>query len=305
LGAVTGSSIVLNTAVAHWFKRKIGLALGFASSGIGMGGLLVPIIAWLINQFDWRMTMFILGIGNLLIIPAMALVIRHRPEQYGYLPDGVPPSPATEAKQKVKEVETASSSQELRRRASQALRSPTYLLLIAALSLEFLVLLAVVVHVVPYLSSVNLAESRGVWIATFLPILSIGGRLGFGWIGDKFIKKWVLAFTLVAQVIGLLAFLYAPALWSLITFVITFGVGYGGSIAVTPALIRDHFGPSVFGSLSGVSYAVTGLVGLAGPVFAGWVFDTRGSYDLVWISLATVMAIAIAPILCIKKKEAN
>jgi len=300
-GAGACGSLVLNTAVAQWFKRKVGIAMGLTTAGIGMGGLLVPVMAWLINQYQWRMAMVILGIGNLLIISALSLVIRRRPEQYGWLPDGAPHLPAPETP----EVGTVSSPPEPEFKASQALKSGTYLLLVLALSLEFTALMAVVLHVVPYLSSVKLTEAQGAWVATFLPILSIAGRLGFGWLSDKWTKKYLLAFTLGLQVIGLLAFTYAPSLWSLIAFIIAFGAGYGGSIALTPALTREYFGPNVFGSISGVTLAITGIVGQAGPVFAGWVFDTKGSYHLAWISLAVVMAIAIVPILAIKKKGAT
>ena len=53
---------VLTTAVANWFQRKVGLAIGIAVSGFGLSGLLVPIMIKLIEMYEWRMTMGILGL---------------------------------------------------------------------------------------------------------------------------------------------------------------------------------------------------------------------------------------------------
>ena len=43
---------VLMTAVANWFRRKIGLTSGIAVSGFGLGGLLVPIMVKLIEMYE-------------------------------------------------------------------------------------------------------------------------------------------------------------------------------------------------------------------------------------------------------------
>ncbi|MCL0034501.1 MFS transporter, partial [Dehalococcoidia bacterium] len=80
LGFSASANVVLTTAVAHWFHRRVSLAMGLLTTGFGMGGLLLPVVIWLINHYDWRTTLFILGIGTWIIIPLLALGIRHKPE---------------------------------------------------------------------------------------------------------------------------------------------------------------------------------------------------------------------------------
>jgi MFS family permease len=184
----------------------------------------------------------------------------------------------------------------------QAVKTKTFWVLALAVAVQFMGLNATVLHIVPYLSSVRLATAQAVWVATALPLLSVAGRLGFGWLGDNFTKKYVLVFTLSLQVIGLLAFTYAPSLWSLIVFVGAFGTGYGGSIAVSPALTREYFGRKSFGSIHGLITGVTTMAAMVGPVFTGWIFDARGSYHWAWLTFTIAYAIAIVPILTLKKE---
>lgn len=79
---------VMVTAVANWFRKKIGVATGIMACGWGAGSLLIPVIVRLIDMYEWRTTVFILALGMLAICLPLSLLVRHKPEQYGYLPNG-------------------------------------------------------------------------------------------------------------------------------------------------------------------------------------------------------------------------
>jgi sugar phosphate permease len=87
-GAGGCTSVVTMTAVANWFRKKAGIALGVVGAGIGAGGLMVLPIVRLIDLYQWRTALIILGLGMWAIGIPLSLVIRNRPEHYGYLPDG-------------------------------------------------------------------------------------------------------------------------------------------------------------------------------------------------------------------------
>ena len=93
IGAVaTGTTLGLLTpayvTITNWFIRKRSRAMGIVFSGMGIGGIVVPGLAWLITDYGWRSAAMTVGIVVWAICIPLAFVMRHRPEQYGYLPDG-------------------------------------------------------------------------------------------------------------------------------------------------------------------------------------------------------------------------
>ena len=62
--------------------------MSLAVSGVQLGGLLVPLKAWGVENHDFRMTS--LGIGVVLILVAVpaSRLMRNTPEDMGLLPDG-------------------------------------------------------------------------------------------------------------------------------------------------------------------------------------------------------------------------
>src|SRR4051812_24907005 len=65
-------------AIAAWFDRRRGLALGIAMSGVGLGGFVMPrLAAALTERVGWRGAYASLGLLTLLVaFPAVALWIR-------------------------------------------------------------------------------------------------------------------------------------------------------------------------------------------------------------------------------------
>ncbi|MFH1003870.1 MAG: MFS transporter [Chloroflexota bacterium] len=282
IGMSCCSMTVLMTAVANWFHRRVGLASGIAISGFGFGGLVVPLMVALIDKYDWRLTVVIISLGMLAVVLPLSLLVRHKPEHYGYLPDG-----AAKASAVVTSGPDPLPPAEIDIRVRQALKSGTFWHITLAYTIHILLVAALVTHVMPYLSSLNIARSTSGLVATGIPVVSIGGRLSMGWLGDKFSRKAVTAGGFIMMALGILCFAYADrAAWLLIPFLILFGSGYGGNSAMRPSLVREFFGRAQFGTLLGLIMGINMLGNVAGPPIAGWVFDTWGSYQGIWLVFA-------------------
>ena len=293
IGISTCSSTVLMTAVANWFRRKIGIATGIMICGYGFSGLLIPVIVNLIDTYEWRMTLALLTIGLLAICLPLSLLVRHKPEQYGYQPDGEAENTVilnnSLAKAKVDEVNVG---------AKQAVKSRTFWHIALALMCQFIILSAVITHVMPYLSSIGFTRAISGLMAAGIPLASIGGRLGLGWLGDKVDKRRVAAGAFALMCVGLLCFGFISAgdTWLLVTFLILFGIGYGGNNTLRASLIREFFGRKNFGAIHGLMIGVMALGSIAGPPLAGYVFDNWGSYQPIWFVFA---GLAIAALLSV------
>jgi sugar phosphate permease len=287
------SGTVLMTAVANWFRKKIGIATGIMICGYGCSGLLIPVIVNLIDMYGWQQALAILAIGLLAVCLPLSLVVRHKPEQYGYQLDGEAKN-ATVFNNSLAQAETA----EVDIGTRQAFKSHTFWHIALALLCQVMILSTVVTHVMPYLSSVGIARTKSGLIAMAIPLASISGRLGLGWLGDRLDKRRVMAAAFAMMGGGLICFAFASseATWLLVPFLILFGIGYGGNNTLRGSAIREFFGRSNFGAIHGLVIGIMMLGGIAGPPLAGLVFDKWGSYQPIWFVFTglTVAAILLA-----------
>ncbi|MBA7614515.1 L-lactate transporter [subsurface metagenome] len=308
-----GTFVVFNAAVANWFIKKRSRALTLMYVGFGVSGVLVPLVAWSIEQFGWRDTAIYVGILLWLIGLPLSLVMRHKPEQYGYLPDGETgeitgkPRSASSLHSSTEITEQGSSSSATEFTAKEAIRSRPFWLLSMAYFFQHIATSAVMVHIVPYLESMDVPTAIAATVVTGMTLGSLIGRLGFGLLGDFFNKRYLISISFALQVLGVFIFAYIDGdkVWLLIPFLITYGAGFGGTIPLRPALLADYFGTRSFGTIFGWVALIGMLGGVASPVIAGWIFDITGSYQLAWQIFALTTVPAIPLILLAKPPRAK
>ena len=283
LGISSCGISVTVTAVANWFHRRVGLASGIMICGYGSSGLLVPLVVRLVDVYDWRTAIAIMSVGMLVIGLPLSLLLRHKPEQYGYLPDGEERSAVFSDEKTVKQL-----TKEVSITARQAMKTRAFWLVVLAVMPQFIVMPAVITHVMPYLSSIGMTRTTSGLVATAIPLLSIGGRFGFGWFADRYVAKRLSAFALIMLTLGLVCFEYVSLGWSwlLVPFLVLLGFGYGGINTMVGILLRVHFGRGNFGTIIGFAWGILMLGTMVGPPIAGWVFDNWGSYQGTWLIMA-------------------
>jgi OFA family oxalate/formate antiporter-like MFS transporter len=282
-GAGGCAVVVTMTVVANWFHRQVGIALGVMMSGVGASGLMLPFIVRLIDAFGWRTTFIILGLGMWILGIPLSFVIRNRPEQYGYLPDGEASSDS------MPDIETRNKGSNIGLR--EALRKRSFWYINTIELIRMMTVLAVITHVMPYLSSLGIPRSSGGLIAGAIPLFSIIGRFGFGWLGDAVDKRYVMALSLCLMSIGLLVFSYVEVIWVVFVFLLLFSPGYGGGMVLRGAILREYFGRDSFGKILGITMGCSATGGIIGPTLAGWVFDTVGSYQSIWLTYCGLIGV--------------
>ncbi|MDX9821568.1 MAG: MFS transporter, partial [Syntrophales bacterium] len=270
LGAGGTTSVVTMTAAAIWFRKNVGLALGIVASGYGAGGALIPLIVYLIDATGWRPTVVILGAGMLILGVPLSLVVRDPSE------DLKPASDELAGPSKTRDLCEGPGQKAPAFREMIGTRSFLYLNIVEGI--RMMAITAVITHLMPYLSSVGMSRASSGAVAAALPLASIVGRFAFGWWSDRFDKRLVLATTFFITGAGVFAFCYVQSFWVLALFVLLFSPGFGGSMVLRGAILREYFGMSSFGRLLGIMMGTGSLGGIIGPTLAGWVFDTTGGY---------------------------
>jgi len=291
VGMSSCGTTVLVTSVANWFRARLAFATGIALSGFGLGGLVLPVMVALIARYGWRDAFEFLATGALVLLLPLSMVFRHKPEEYGYVADGRSLASSTQA-------EAAHAQRDMDDRSlsvREAVRTRSFWLLTIAFTFHNAAIITTVTHVMPYLGSVGVSRMSASVVATAIPVLSILGRMGLGWMGDRTSRARVSVLSYGMMGLGALCFAAMPMLgrWSLLPFVVLFGVGYGGVTALRPALIRQYFGGRHFGSVFGLVIGINALGGILGPPLAGWSYDTWGDYRVVWL-VFSVLSLAAA-----------
>jgi MFS family permease len=317
----TGFSIgffhVTNAMAANWFVKKRSRALSYLAVGAGVGGaVLVPLLGLTMGLIGWRLSAVGIGVLMWVVGIPLALTIRHRPEDMGQLPDGEPveaESPAR-ATTSAGAVESAAAELEIAREASspaleedftvgEALRTSAFWVFTLALTLRACILSSIVVHQIPRLEDINIDRETASAILGLMILLSLPGRLFFGWLGDILSKRHLLAATCVLQGIGLLIFANATSLVYVFPYLLIYGLGYGGAIPLATAFRADLFGRKAFATISGVMMAVTTVGTVIAPVFAGWVHDVTDSYKIAFYTFTVLILISAVGFLFVPKPE--
>ncbi len=283
-----GSSLVFPvpgwTAVANWFARKRGTAIGLLSAAIGASGMLIFVVNWLIGAYGWRSTLIIIGIGMWVVGIPSSLIVRHSPEPYGLLPDGENPSESPSKNPSIEDETRFPEDFSVR----QALKTKAFWFIAMTMTLSGATVHAVMVHVMPYLISVDFSREIASLVASLLVLVSVGGRFGFGWLSNRISTRYLLAFGLLLQAMGLLLLAIAQTFWQAIIFIIIFGPGYGGVITLRLTIQAEYFGRKAFGAIQGLIMAITVIGTMTSPLLTGVIYDLYGSYFPAWLIMAVV-----------------
>ena len=302
IGFSSCGTTVLVSGVGNWFRARLGLATGIALCGFGLGGFVLPGMVALIDHYGWRVAFEILAVGALVVLLPLSLVFRHRPEQYGYGVDGTPSDSAIRTDPSPS-VERVAGEPDISVR--QAIRTRSFWLLTIAFTFHTGAVLTVTTHVMPYLDSIGIGRMNAGLMATGIPVLSILGRLGLGYLGDRASRTRVTILGMGAMSLGIVFFMLVPSvgLTALLAFLVLFGIGYGGVTALRPALTREFYGRAHFGSIFGVVVGINAIGGIIGPPAAGWVFDTFADYHMAWIPLAILLAVSALLVLIARQRR--
>jgi MFS family permease len=161
---------------------------------------------------------------------------------------------------------------------------------------------SVMVHIVPYLESVEFTTTIAATIVMGVTLCAIIGRVGFGFAGDFTNKRYLIAFAIALQTVGLFIFslIDADRVWLIIPFLLTYSPGQAGPIILRMPLQADYFGRKSYGTIFGLMMSISMLGGLVSPVIAGWIFDTSGSYHQAW-QLFALLTIPAIPLILLAK----
>ena len=271
-GASSMGNLATSKLVANWFDRRRGTALGIAATGVSASGVVMPYVsAEIIANYGWRNGFMVYGfLTFLVIVPLVLRFVVSRPEDVGLRPDG-----ALQLKSKAGAVPVPAPP---RLSMHDVWRERNFWVIVMTFSLIFCCMSTTLTHMVPRLTDMGHTLSLASLVMSLCAGLGIVGKLSFGWLGDRTPMRRVLLLVICLQFSGQFIMYSTVELWWFALGAALFGYGVGGVVPLHGAIVGKTFGRERFGAVLGLMRPAMFPVQILGVPFAGWVYDTTGSY---------------------------
>ncbi|MDE2774737.1 MAG: MFS transporter [Chloroflexota bacterium] len=272
-----GAAILYEPAfavIAAWFSQSRGTAMAIVTFIAGFAStIFTPLSQALLEAYGWRQAILILAIIlGTINIPLHALFLRRRPADLGLATDG-------DAK-----AGNASASPNINLRA--VLRSRYFWLLTLAFSLSSLSIIAVRIHFIPLLISVDVQPGNAALASGAIGVMQVVGRTIFAPVERRFSSRTMAIGVFVLLTISLAILLLGSAAILIVLFVALFGMAIGTHTLTRPLIVADTYGVAYYGRISSSMVIFLTLAGTASPFAAGVLFDLFGSYNPMLILAA-------------------
>lgn len=283
---------VTMSTIARWFVKRRSMMTGIVMAGGGIGGLIIPpVINWIITVSGWRQACLIMGAVVLVVIVALAQLLKRDPTKMGLLPYG---------ENRIGEREPHANVTGLS--LGEAVHTRQFWMVFVMVFAFGFCYMANSVHIVPHAIDLGISAATAANILATMSGAFLVGSIVLGFLADRIGNRQAFIICLILISGSLLWLLSAREAWALYLFAAILGMGGGGSGTLESTLTAELFGVKSHGLILGVMGVGFTLGSAAGPFVAGYVFDLSGSYHLAFlITLAVgivglIVSITVRPV---------
>lgn len=254
----TSFAIVFGAVGRAVSAEKRSLALGLAGS-IGSVGqfTMVPMGQALLTDYGWSAVLMIFACVMLITLP-IAGVLKGKPADHG-------------------------PGQSLREALHEASAHNGYRLLVAGFFVCGFHVAYIATHLPAFIVDQGLPAEIGAWALGLVGLFNIVGSASAGFIGGKFSKPYLLSSLYFGRALLFVAFILLPMTEATaLLFGALMGLMWLSTVPVTSALVAQIFGPRYMGTLFGIVFFSHQMGAFLGAWLGGYVYDSTGSYDIVW-----------------------
>ncbi|MSR09550.1 MAG: MFS transporter [Gammaproteobacteria bacterium] len=273
--------------ISVWFDRRRGLALGIALAGLGVGGIIWPLLSqWAITAYGWRTAYVIVALAVATVgILAIGLVVRESPGSMGLLPDGDEQPKAVRGV--VPEVPAQTGFT-----LGETLRQGHFWLMLGAFLLIGIGVQSLILHLVPMLVLRDVEPMRAAQAQSLVAAALIVGRLGAGMLMDRFFAPRVAIAFLLGPVVGIILLASGASGTAAFLAGMLTGLAAGAEVDVTAFLASRYFGLKYFSRIYAWFYSAYSAGAGIGPLLTAQAVEHYGDYTEILYVHAALLIIA-------------
>ena len=277
-GSALSGFLAVNTLAVQWFDRWRSTSVALLQTGMSIGGLLTPAIAYALTTFGWRPTAILSGCLILFFGLGFMSIIRNNPVDMGLIPDG---KKYQSNNNKHKKQSTYNFT------AKEAMATPAFWLLSFGHALALMLIFALMAHLVPFLKAERgLSIQFAANISALLTAITIIGQLLGGYLGSRMNQRLLIVICMLSHATAILMLALGSSLFWIYSFAVLHGLAWGIRAPIMQLMRADYFGPKNFAQIMGNSAVIVTMGIILGPMLAGILTDVFGSYTTSFVVLA-------------------
>ena len=280
-----------------WFRRHLGVGMGFLMAAWGLGpAMTAPVMGLMIQQLGWRDTFWVTAAVSAAIMVVLIAKYSNRPSDRGLEPYGALPGdpPSTRRGPPVDRVKLF---------AKFMRHTKAYWNLSSIHFLGCVGHAVILVYIVPIAIEEGVSVVVAAGLLTVLSGVSIGTRLATPVLSDYLGPKIVMTVAYVLQGVPVVMLFWTHDVWLFYVFAAVFGIGYGGEAGGFPILNRRYYGQAPVGTVHGFQMLGAGLGMAVGGWVGGIVFDLMGSYDLALVISVVASLLGAVSIVLLERTD--
>ena len=275
--AGTTYAIVFGVVGRNVAPERRSWAMGVTAAAGSFGQfLMVPVENWLIGGLGWQTALVVLGCAALAIVP-FSFCLKEK---------------ALDAHTGVQ----ASIDQAVR----EAFAYPSFLLLTAGYFVCGFQVVFIGVYLPSYLKDNGLGPEVAAYALALIGLFNVFGTYIAGSLGERLPKRYILAAIYLLRAVAIAVFVLAPLTpASVYVFASVIGFLWLSTVPPTNAIVAQIFGVKYLSMLSGFVFLSHQIGSFVGVWLGGKLYDTTGSYDLVWwiaVALGVFAALINLPV---------
>ena len=234
--------------------------------------------------------MFVVASTAIICIPLAYFWMKDKPpEAYGMLPDG----DHLKNNNNGEEEEEITLDYGYDFTPQEALKNRSFWMMLIAFMLNGGTLAMITMHQIPFHTDLGIDALAAAGILGLMATISLGGRFLTATLGGRFTERQYILLGYAMRTVGLIIFIYARTIPTIMLFALIYGVGYGITIPAQTSLRANYFGRKAYATITGYTTFFTAITNVAYPTFAAWIYDTTGSYIQAFWIVTTLQALAI------------
>jgi MFS family permease len=286
--------VPFTTLINRWFSRRRATAMGIATSGFGMGGLVfLPLVAEVLSVAGWRVTFLVCAGLVLAINGTFTTFFGNDPPQTWFGHEAIKePSSLVTSPGHINRYESV----------QEIYRSPVFWFAAGGFGLFFFGQWAFLYHAPQLLISNGLSDRNAALVLGASAGIGVLVRLASGPLIDRLKRLEILAVGVLGiMALALLVLATGSSVLVLFSFALLWGIGSGLGPALEPMLAVRLFGSRHYALAYGALDGVDTVVSIPGPWLGGIAYDASGSYTPVLLLYAAAFVVGAVAFGCLPR----